>query len=85
MFGDLKKMVYTNYFKTVSPPLLFTVLDHFGSGAPVCLDYIGIVVLWHGTVDSRQPLQPGSGAKVDSFAPRQGEVLLTDWHIQSCF
>lgn len=35
------------------------------------LDYIGIVVLWHGTVDSRQPLQPGSDAKVDSFAPRQ--------------
>lgn len=63
----------------VSPALLFTVFGHSGSGAPVCLDYIGIVVLWHGTVDSRQPLQPGKEAKVDSFAPRQGEVLLTDY------
>ena len=43
------------------------------------LDYIGIVVLWHGAVDSRQPLQPGSDASVDSFAPRRGEVLLTDY------
>lgn len=67
------------FVKWYSPPSLFTVLARFGSGAPVRLDYIGIVVLWHGAVDSRQPLQPGSDASVDSFAPRRGEVLLTDY------
>ena len=51
----------------------------FGSGAPVCLDYTGIVVLWHGTVDSGQPLQTGSDTKADSFAPMRGEVFLTDY------
>lgn len=44
------------YFKMLSPPLLFTVVPCFSQGAAVFLDYIGNVVLWHGTVDSRQPL-----------------------------
>lgn len=36
----------------LSLPLLSPVAN-FDPGAPVCLDYIGVAVLWHGTADSR--------------------------------
>lgn len=68
-------MRFMSYFKTVSPPLLFTALAYFGPGAAVFLERVLLALRCCGmaqwTHGSRRP-QPGTDALVDSFAPKQG-------------